>query len=391
MPESIRVNAVQSPIIPVVGTLIAENPGTISLGQGIVNYGPPPEAIEYVARFATDPNNHRYKMVYGIPELIDPITEKLAADNNVTVNETTRVVVTAGANMGFINALLAIADPGDEIIIQSPYYFNHEMAITLANCKPVVVPTDENYQLQPNAIRQAITDRTRAIVTISPNNPTGAVYPENALREINALCAQKGIYHIADEAYEYFTYNGVPHFSPAAIPNSEEHTISLYSLSKSYGFASWRIGYMLIPEHLMPAVAKIQDTILICPPVVSQWAAAGALSVGAEYCHERVKKIAEVRKVVLAELKKLNDIITLPKADGAFYCLMKVHTELDAMTVVQRLVREHKVAVIPGDTFGITDACYLRVAFGVLEMETAQEGIKRLINGLHDIVGKNPA
>ena len=104
--------------------------------------------------------------------------------------------------MGFVNAVLAITDPGDEIILLTPYYFNHEMAVAIANCKAICVPTDSNYQLMPDAIEAAITDRTRAVVTISPNNPTGAVYQESALREVNDICCKHRIYHISDEAYE---------------------------------------------------------------------------------------------------------------------------------------------------------------------------------------------
>src|SRR5690606_9046457 len=115
--------------------------------------------------------------------------------------------------------------------------FNHEMTITMANAIPVPVPTDEHYQLIPERIKAAITPKTRAIVTVSPNNPTGAVYPEATLREVNQLCRERGIYHISDEPYEYFTYDGALHFSPGSMAGSEAYTISLFSLSKAYGFA----------------------------------------------------------------------------------------------------------------------------------------------------------
>src|SRR5207253_2050801 len=114
-----------------------------------------------------------------------------------------------------------------------------------------------NYQLQPEAIAGAITSKTRAVVTISPNNPTGAVYPEYVLRAVNHLCCEREIYHIHDEAYEYFTYGGAAHFSPASLEGSAQHTIPLFSLSKSYGMASWRIGYMVIPSDLLVSVKKI--------------------------------------------------------------------------------------------------------------------------------------
>ena len=296
------------------------------------------------------------------------------------------IVVTAGSNMGFMNAILAITSPGDEIIIQTPYYFNHEMAIAMASCVSVPVATDENYQLRLDAIEQAITEKTRAIVTISPNNPTGAVYPPEALRAVNEMCRRHSIYHISDEAYEYFTYNGIQHFSAGSIPESSAHTISLYSLSKAYGFASWRIGYMVIPEHLLVSVKKIQDTILICPPALSQYVALGVLQIGAGYCYEKLRTITEVRETVLAKLSMISDVCTVPSAEGAFYFLLKIHTQHSDMALVERLIREHGVAVIPGTTFGIKDGCYLRVAYGALQQKTASEGITRLVDGLQTIL-----
>ncbi|WP_228061543.1 pyridoxal phosphate-dependent aminotransferase [[Phormidium] sp. LEGE 05292] len=385
-PEIERMQAVQSPIIPVVGELIRSSPGTISLGQGVVYYGPPPEAAEQISLFLTEPQNHKYQAVQGISPLLEAITTKLSAENQIQIDRNNCIVVTAGSNMGFMNAILAIANPGDEIILQTPYYFNHEMAIAMASCRPVLVRTDENYQLLPDAIESAITNKTKAVVTISPNNPTGAVYPQETLQAVNEICRQRGIYHISDEAYEYFTYNGVKHFSPAAIPQSSDYTISLFSLSKAYGFASWRIGYMVIPQHLLVPIKKIQDTILICAPVISQYAALGALQAGVKYCQEKLKAITKVREIVLQELQNISDLCIIPPADGAFYFLLKIQTDLGAMELVERLIREYKVAVIPGTTFGIDDGCYLRVAYGALQAETVQAGISRLVKGLKDIL-----
>jgi len=382
-----RMQAVQSPLIPIIGELIRSNPGTISLGQGVVYYGPPPEAIALLPEFLADADNHKYKPVQGVAPLLSAIEAKLQADNGIEINGQNCIVVTAGSNMGFMNAVLAITDAGDEIIIQTPYYFNHEMAIAIASCRPVLVATDTDYQLRPKAIAQAITERTRAVVTISPNNPTGAVYSEEALWEVNQICRDRGIYHISDEAYEYFTYNGVNHISPGAFPQSSEYTISLYSLSKAYGFASWRIGYMVIPEHLLGSVKKIQDTILICPPVISQYAALGALQVGASYCKEHISAIASVRQLALDSLKRLEGLCAIAPADGAFYFFLKVNTKLDAFELAERLIREHQVAVMPGTTFGMDDGCYLRVAYGALQKETVAEGIERLVQGLQTILG----
>ena len=380
-----RMQSVQTPIIPVVGELIRENPGVISLGQGVVNYGPPPEAVNQINNFLADINNHKYALVQGIPVLLERIKMKLAAENGISANNDSAVMVTAGSNMAFMNAILTISEPGDEIILQTPYYFNHEMAVSIADCTPVCVPTDDNYQLNLNAIETAITPKTQAIVTISPNNPTGAVYTQESLRAVNKICRERGLYHIHDQAYEYFTYDGVQSFSPGSIEGSENYTISLFSLSKAYGFASWRIGYMVAPAHLYDSLKKVQDTNLICPPVISQWAAVGALEAGKDYCQPYVEELGKVRKMILDKLNPFYDFITVPTPYGAFYCLLRVKTDLNAMTIVERLIREHKVAVIPGFTFGLEEGCSLRVAYGAMDMSTVLEGIDRLINGLRDI------
>ena len=380
-----RMDRVQLPLIPVVSELIRNNPGTISLGQGVVNYPPPTQAIASLQTFLANPSNHLYQAVTGIEPLVKAIADKLATDNQIAITQKNSIVVTAGSNMAFLNAVLAITQAGDEIILNTPYYFNHEMAITMANCRPVSVKTNRYYQLDLNAIAQAITPKTRAIVTISPNNPTGAVYPAADLEAVNDLCCDRGIYHISDEAYEYFTYDGIKHTSPGSFSNSVNHTISLFSLSKAYGFASWRIGYMVIPQHLTLAVKKVQDTNVICPPVVSQYAASGALTAGKAYCQQHLSQIARVRTIVAEQLYLIKDICAIAPAEGAFYFFLKVNTDLNDLNLVQQLIEQYKVAVIPGSTFGMKNGCYLRIAYGSSQPDTVKEGIERLTTGLKDI------
>jgi aspartate/methionine/tyrosine aminotransferase len=206
------------------------------------------------------------------------------------------------------------------------------------------------------------------------------------LRAVNEICRRHGLYHINDEAYDYFVYDDARHFSPASIADSSAHTISLFSLSKAYGFAGWRVGFMVIPQHLFTAVRKIQDTILICPTVISQHVAAGAMQVGAAYCRGYLSELAEVRQLVMQELQPINSFCVAPPADGAFYFLLRLDTKLKPLALVERLIREHRVAAIPGDAFGMHDGCYLRVAYGALQKETVAEGIGRLVQGLRAIV-----
>jgi aspartate/methionine/tyrosine aminotransferase len=387
--SSKRMFDVQTPIIPIVHELIGRYPGTISLGQGVVHYPPPASASEGIAEFFRNAGSHIYGPVGGIVPLLDLISDKLKRENGMDVaGSASRIVVTAGGNMAFLNAVLAICDVGDEVIVLSPYYFNHTMAITMASAVPVAVTVDQDYQPRIDAIAAAITPRTRAVVTVSPNNPTGAVYSEDILRRINALCAQNGICHIHDEAYEYFTYDGVGHFSPGSIGGASGHTISLYSLSKAYGFASWRIGYMVIPQHLFPAVQKVQDTNLICPPGISQYAAVHILRGGSDYCRRKVLELAGVRQLVLDHLGQISRYLTVPLPQGAMYFFAKVNTRQRDMDLVTALVRDFRVAVVPGSAFGVTDGCYLRISYGALERPNVAEGMDRLVRGIARLVGE---
>ncbi len=377
---SARVEAVQTPIIPVVADLILTHPGTISLGQGVVHYQPPLEIAQGIERF-NNTRSHHYQAVEGIPELRQLVAEKLEQDNHVDT-EYYDIVITAGGNMGFLNTILALCDPGDEVILLSPWYFNHEMAIDLANCKTVSVATDSSFQPDLQAIENAVTSRTRMVVTVSPNNPTGAVYSKATLSAINTLCKKLGIYHLNDEAYEYFCYDGVEHFSPAAIDNAYEHTISLFSTSKSYALANWRIGYMLIPKHLFKSVRKIQDTNLICPTVISQYAAVECLKKGRAFCEQARQGIEMARSHLCEQLQSL-PYISHPRLEGAFYAFLELpNLAIHDMAIVEFLIQRHGVAVIPGVAFGVADRQCLRVSYGALEAEKAIEGIDRLIEGL---------
>ncbi len=377
-----RIEKVQAPVIPIVGSLIADHPGTISLGQGMVHYAPPPNAINATQKLHEI--HHRYGDVQGTPPLRSLLNEKLQSENQIRTDGC-KVVYTAGSNMGFLNAVLAIADVGDEIIVQSPYYFNYEMAIEIAGCKAVVVATTSDYQLDLAALEAAITSRTRAIVTISPNNPTGAIYSRKALARINQLCRKSEIFHISDEAYEYFTYDGAEHFSPGSLPGAARHTISLFTLSKAYGLAGWRCGYMVVPDDLLMPVKKIQDTNLVCPPMLNQDVAAAALQAGREWVEPHVESLEKVRNVILEELDGLPGC-RAPIPGGAFYMLLQLDTDRGDMELVRELISRFGVATLPGNTFGIETSCQIRVSYGALKEDSVIEGLGRLKKGLQALL-----
>ena len=385
-----RINAVDTPIIPTIAALVRDNPGTISLGQGVVNYGPPAEALAKLPELMADAQLNKYQAVMGMPPLIEALKQKLLQDNGMMVGSGSHIMVTAGSNMAFLNCVLAVSDPGDEFILPTPYYFNQEMAIRMCGCVPVCVPTHDDWSLDVQAIADAITSRTRAIITVSPNNPTGAVYSEATLTAINQLCADNGIYHFSDEAYEYFTYEGQTHFSPASLPDASNHTLSFYSMSKNFGMASWRIGYVVYPSHLHDSLNKIQDTNLICAPVPSQLLALEMLKSGRAWVEPKVQALSTVRQDVYTALRTLGDWVQFPDTAGAFYVLMKLPAlpaNTDPLAFNQAMAAKHKVVTIPGFAFGLTDASkgnFQRLSYGALDAATVTEGVDRLVRAVKD-------
>ena len=387
MKSSQRMRAVQSPVIPLVGALARKHRGTISFGQGVAFYEPPPEVFDRVRRCLDDPAINRYGPVEGTAELQRALEQKLETRNRIRMDEHNVIVVTAGSNMAFNTAILAVCDPGDEVIVPLPYYFNHEMSLVMERCEPVTVSTDDHYHVRLEAIEAAITGRTRAIATISPNNPSGAVYTREELAGVNELCRERGLYHISDEAYEDFCYDRHEHYSPASDPDSSAHTISLFSFSKGYGLAGWRVGYMVIPEHLLEAVKKIQDTILISPPMISQHAALGALEAGQAFVKSKSEHMSRKRDLVLGGLEKIACLKSAPLSEGAFYVMLDLDSSAEDLALVQSLITGYGVATLPGSAFGLSGGCHIRLSFGALSDDEIQTGLDRLRKGLNAISG----
>ena len=384
---------ITEPVIPVINRLAAEHPGTISLGQGVVFYPPPPGALKQAAARMNDAGRHAYGPVEGITALREAIGRKLARRNGITVGGGTSVFVTAGANMAFNALILAVCDPGDEVILPAPYYFNHQMTVEMCGCRAVTVQTGEHCRPVVERIAAAITPKTRAVVTVSPNNPTGRVYPGALLTDINQLCARRGIYHISDEAYEDFTYGNHRHFSPGALPGAGAHTLSLFTLSKSYGMASWRVGYMVIPDVLHDDITKVQDNVLICTPTISQLAAAQCLDQERDYLRKQRSLIETNRALCLERLEALSGegLVEPPCAEGALYIFLKMRRRCDDVRLAEMLVREHRVAVIPGSAFGPHDSACLRISYGALPPAGIGEGVQRLVDGLRQCLrGQKP-
>lgn len=376
-----RLSLVQQPVIPVMGELIRQTPDTLSLGQGMVGWGPPPQALEAVATalHQADGSLHRYGPVAGSDALRGELHAWLMREQGQDLSESA-LLITAGSNMAFNAVVQVLCDPGDELILPVPYYFNHEMAIRLAGGSPVAVQA--GVVPDPERLAEAITPRTRAIVTISPNNPSGAVFPRRVLEAINRLCAERGLLHIHDEAYALFSYGEAAVWSPGSAAGSGQHTISLGSLSKSHGMAGWRIGWAVVPQPLMADLAKIQDTILIHPPQLNQHAALGALRAGAQWCRNQINGLTVRRRQVLDALSQpAAPWRLLGEPNGAFYALVQLESSLSSDQAMEQLIRQHRVALVSGSSFGLQGCC-LRLSYGMLESAELGEALERLVGGL---------
>ena len=390
-----RLQRVLPPVIPVLGQWLAQRPGALSLAQGMVSWGPPAEVVEAVqhalAGASAGLELHRYGPMAGDPELLAAVRAELEAGQGLDLDGST-LLVTAGSNMAFNAIAQVLLDPGDEVILPLPWYFNHVMAIQLAAGVPV--PVDAGLVPDPQRLKAAITARTRAIVTVSPSNPSGVVIPAAVLAAINRICADRGLFHISDEAYAAFVHGSEPHRPPGQASGSGSHTITLHSLSKTYGMAGWRLGYGAVPRQLLAGLAQVQDTVLICPPRLTQYAALAALRAGPSWYAPRIVALAARRQQLLAAVATARrqglPIRLAIVPDGAFYALLACATPLNGDLLVKRLVLEHGVAVLPGEAFGLAASggiCYLRLSYGMLEPAPLATALERLFAGLAQLLG----
>ncbi|MHA1466106.1 MAG: pyridoxal phosphate-dependent aminotransferase [Candidatus Heimdallarchaeaceae archaeon] len=313
-----------------------------------------------------------YTTSAGLVELRQEIVKKLARDNAVKTS-ISEVITTVGAIEGLCAAVFAILDPGDEVILPSPTYSTHIRLVRLALGKPVMVPLieEENFALDIEGIRKAITPKTKAIIYCSPNNPTGTVFPEKQLRQLAEIALEYNLMIITDEAYEYFVFDDHKHFSIASIPEMRKKTISCYTFTKTYAMTGWRIGYLHADEELIPHITKTHIPLAICAPVVSQYAALAALK-GSQKCVKEFRDhYLATRNLMCERLDNLDNVFSYNKPGGSYLMFPKIELEegKDSSAFCKRMLREAKVSTTPGIAFGPTGESHLRLSFCVPEKE----------------------
>jgi len=313
-----------------------------------------------------------YSPSTGLPKLREAIVEKLKRDNNIAATAS-EVLVTVGAIEGLSSAVMAIIDPGDEVLLPSPNYSTHAQQVVLASGKPIYVPTieEEGFRLDTDAFRKALTPKTKAIMYCTPSNPTGAVFDEKDLRALADIALENDLAVITDESYEYFTFDDAKHFSIGSIPELKERTVSCFTLTKTYAMTGWRIGYLHTSADMIKQIQKAHIPFGICAPVVSQYAALAALNGPQDCVSEFRDKYLLLRDLVCKRLNNLSSIFTYQKPRGSYCMFPKIlHKDGgDSKSFCKKLLLEGGVSTTPGADFGPTAEGHLRITFCCTETE----------------------
>ncbi len=363
----------------------AEGKDVVSLSAGEPDF-PTPEFICNAAIEAIQKGFTKYTSVTGIPELRKAIAEKLKRDNQLEFSPE-EICVSVGGKQAIMNAILALIDEGDEVIIPAPYWVSFPEMVKIADGTPVIVPTtiEQNFKMTPEQLAQALTPRTKMLILNSPSNPTGVMYSESEIRALMEVIESKDIFVMSDEMYEQLTYGEVEHFSPARIESMREKVIVSNALSKSHSMTGWRVGYIAAPKWIIDAAAKLQSQMSSHTSSISQKAAAAALMGNQSVVKAMRDEFKKRRNFLYRELSSINGIrLNLP--EGAFYLFPSVESLLGktfhgvtlntSIDVAEYLLNKHWVATVPGDAFGAEGYLRLSYASSMAELEKAAERLK---------------
>ena len=378
-----RVKAIKPSGIRKFFDLLTGMEGAISLGVGEPDYATPWH-IREAAIFALEHGRTMYTSNAGAPELRREIASYLSRTHDLDYDWKSELLVTVGVSEALDLAARAILDPGDEVIIPDPCYVSYASCITLAGGVPVSVPTyeDQFFELNPNDVARHITPKTKAILLGYPANPTGAVMPTDKLCEIAILAERHNLLVISDEIYNRLTYGiTVPSF--ASMPGMKKRTILLNGVSKCYSMTGWRIGYAAGPQEIIAAMTKIHQYTMLCASSMGQAAAIEALKNGEEDIQTMVEDYNRRRMVMVSGFNSLGLSCFEPR--GAFYAFPSIKsTGLSSDEFAERLLKEEKVAAVPGTAFGEHGEGYLRCCYAtsLSQIEEALERIKRFLDRL---------
>jgi aspartate aminotransferase len=361
----------------------------IGLGAGEPDFDTP-DNVKQAAIAAIQRGETKYTAVDGIPELKRAVVAKFARENDLTYKPA-EITVGSGGKQVLYNALLATLNPGDEVIVPSPYWVSYPDIVLLAGATPMIVETkvEEGFKLRPKALAAAITPRTKWFIFNSPSNPTGAAYTRDEIKALtDVLLKHENVWMLSDDIYEHLVYDGFAFSTPAQVePRLKGRTLTMNGVSKAYSMTGWRIGYAGGPEPLIKAIATLQSQSTSNPCSISQWASVEALEGPQDFLKSWVASFQDRRDLVVSMLNQANGI-SCPTPEGAFYVYpscagvvgrtsrdgKKIETDEDFATA---LLQEEGVAVVHGAAFGLSPFFRISYATGIEALEEACRRIQR--------------
>lgn len=357
----------------------------IDFGQSGADIHIPNEILNKFKKMISDRRLYEYSRPEGLPEIRELISQKLKEDNKISYTPD-EVTLTTGANLASFISIGVVADPGDEIIIVSPHYFDHEYAMYALNVRPVFVNMDEqdgHFFLDTEKLSSAVTKKTKAILINYPNNPTGFTFDEKTLKEIADIAIKNDLFVISDEAYEYFVYEG-KHISMASLPEMKDRTIMIGSFSKSFGMAGWRAGYIASSKEIIEKILRFQDITTICAPLPSQILLSIILPNRHPLIDEYIERLRKRRNFIFMRLNSLS-WMTVSKPTGGLFLFPRIENCNNSMKLAINLLKQLGVITVPGSLFGSAGEGHLRFSFGKTPISEISEGIDRLEEELEDI------
>lgn len=325
--------------------------GGVNLAQGFPYFDPPAEILE-AAVAAVRGGHNQYAITWGTPALRQAIAAKVGWYNGIIADPDQHITVTCGATEAMMAAMMAVINPGDEVIIFEPYYENYGPDTVVSGAVPVYVALRApDFTFDREELRAAFSAKTKAIIINTPHNPTGKVFNREELTFIAGLCQEFDALAITDEIYEHILYDGHQHISIATLPDMAERTITISGLSKTYSVTGWRIGYVIAPPEISEAVRRVHDFLTVGAPAPLQMAAVTALQIDRSYYTDLATLYAAKRDLLLPILREHGFDIFQPQ--GAYYLWTEIShiTTMDGWDFAMQLVREVGVATVPGSGF----------------------------------------
>ncbi|MCS6809074.1 MAG: pyridoxal phosphate-dependent aminotransferase [Bacteroidota bacterium] len=366
----------------------AQGIDVVSLSTGEPDF-PTPQVVKDAAINAINQNLTYYTESNGIPELRKAIAEKFRIENKLPNVSPDTVLVSTGGKHSIFNALLAMCNEGDDVILQAPYWVSYPAMIQIAGARPVILETSlsSRYKITPAQLKAALTSQTKCVILNSPSNPTGTMYTPDEIRALAEVLSDHECFILSDELYEKISFGSVEHYSIGSLPELAHRVITVNGVSKAYSMTGWRIGYMTGPADLIQEAAKVQGQSTSNANSIAQRAALAALLHTADDV-ERMRKEFARRRTMFAELLSPIPNIEFLLPDGAFYMFVDIRKALQTMRVqtsfefCKEALEQHHLAIVPGEAFG-APGC-VRFSFAASD-ETLQKGIARFAKALQEL------